>query len=119
MRQKRLGCVIVTNGADQPSGIFTERELLTLLGVPDAMEKPIGDYQTKEFAAVTEDDPIEEVIKAMQAKDQRFVVVIDRCGKAQALTGQKGLMEFIADNFPWQVAVQRVGMGASTMREGA
>jgi hypothetical protein len=56
----------------------------------------------------------------MQTKNLRFVVVTDEDGKAIALTGQKGLMEYVAEHFPQQVMVQRVGVKPySSQREGA
>ena len=40
----------------------------------------------------------------------RFLCVLDEDGRTRvALTGQKGLSEYIADHFPQQVMVQRVG----------
>ena len=55
-----------------------------------------------------------------EARGARFVCELDEQGKVKGLTGQKGLSEYIADHFPEQVMVQRVGgqPGMGT-REGA
>ncbi len=55
-----------------------------------------------------QDDPA-LVLEVMEAKNIRFVVVLDEAGKVAGLTGQKGLMEFIAEHFPGEVMVQRIG----------
>ena len=43
-------------------------------------------------------EPVFAVLKGMQVEDVRFVVVLNEAGKAIALTGQRGLMEYIADH---------------------
>ena len=47
------------------------------------------------------------------------VVVTDDDGRVDALTGQKGLMEYVAEHFPKQVMVQRIGSPVIQDREGA
>ena len=65
-------------------------------------------------------DPIADVLEAMQLKNLRFLCVIDEEGQLAGLTGQKGLMEYVADHFPSQVMVQRIGSKPYiTDREGA
>jgi hypothetical protein len=69
---------------------------------------------------VKQSDPIVNVLLAMQAQNVRFVCVLDDEGRAVALTGQKGLMEYIADHFPGQIMVQRIGCAPYIQqREGA
>jgi len=118
---KRLGCVIVAREDGTPVGTFTEEVLMRLLiNVPDALEETIGDHLTTTWACVKTTDPISAVLNAMQSKGLRFICVTDESGRATALTGQKGLMEYIAEHFPRQVMVQRVGVKSSTeRREGA
>ena len=121
MRGKRLGCLILVDDDQKPVGVFTEGMLRHLLAqnsrvVDDSVEQ----HMATQFPWVTPDDPVITVLEAMQIKNHRFVVVVDGDGKVKALTGQKGLMEYIADYFPEQVLTQRGGAKAPiSEREGA
>jgi CBS domain-containing protein len=122
MRAKRLGCAIVVDEGGKPIGTFSEARLVDLLlSRPSALDEDCVDrHLDKDWAAVRETDPISSVLSAMQSKNLRFVCVTDEGGKAVALTGQKGLMEYVAEHFPQQVLVQRLGgRPATEKREGA
>ncbi len=56
----------------------------------------------------------------MKIKNVRFLCVVDEDRRVVGLTGQKGLMEYVADHFPRQVMVQRIGCTPFlATREGA
>lgn len=121
MCAKRLGCVVVVREDGVPIGTFTERVLIRILAeTPAALDEPVASHLSVRWACVKTTDSISSVLNAMQSKELRFVCVTDAAGKVQGLTGQKGLMEYIAEHFPRQVMVQRVGIKPSTeQREGA
>lgn len=120
MRQKKLGCVVVVDEDGRPLGKFTERLLIKLLlERPGSMDEHVGDHMASAWAHVTKAEPIAKVIDLMKTKKLRFVVIIDDDGRAVALTGQKGVIEYIADHFPRQVMVQRMSSEFfSGQREG-
>ena len=65
-------------------------------------------------------DPIVSVLESLELKNIRFLAVVDEDGRLAGLTGQKGLMEYVADHFPGEVMVQRVGQTPFLhQREGA
>ncbi len=121
MRKRKLGCVIIVDDDDGPLGIFTEGMLrLMLVGNPSAIEEPLGDHMKQDVQWVRLTDPVSRVLQAMQNEKTRFIGVIDSEGRLVGLTGQKGLMEYVAEHFPQQVMVQRVGIPPySVEREGA
>ncbi len=122
MRDKKLGCVIVVDGDDKPVGIFTESALTQLLGRHggQVVNEPIEKHMASPCTWVKLTDPITYVVEAMQLKNVRFICVVDESGRVAGLTGQKGLIEFVADHFPDQVMVQRIGgTPYSNKREGA
>ena len=119
MRTKKLGCVIVTDENRKPVGMFTEGMVTRLLSDdPAAMGRPIREQMANHFPWVKLTDPIVDVLTAMQTKNVRFLCVVDDDGQLAAITGQKGLMEYVADHFP-TVMVQRVGSPVPQEREGA
>jgi CBS domain-containing protein len=122
MREKRLGCAIVVDAAGKPEGMFTEQTLIELLlqdSVPwDTLR--LGECLEKEWHAVPATASVYEVLELIRVHGVRFVCVVDAAGRVVGLTGQKGLSEYIADHFPRQVLVQRLGgkLGQER-REGA
>lgn len=121
MRERRLGCAIVVDSRNKPVGQVTERMVMRLL-----VERPAGLDETAEkimespVKLVPQDAPIGSMIRIMQKDAARYLCVVDEKGRAIGLTGQKGLMEYIAEYFPRQVKVQRLkSFMAWPEREGA
>ena len=121
MRKAELGCVIIVDDRKKPVGIFTEAMLRIAINQnPKCIDDSLADHVATVFPWVATDDPIETVMDAMEVKNHRFVVVLDDTGKIVGLTGQKGLMEYIAEHFSEEVMVQRIGSEAyPAKREGA
>lgn len=121
MRSKQLGCVIVIDNQRKPLGIFTERMLTRLLARNAAiLTETLNEHMSEFWPSVRLTDSIEQVLDAMLEKDMRFLAVIDEEGCLAGLAGQKGLMEYVAEHFPGQVMVQRIGGAPYTQnREGA
>ncbi|MCZ7644049.1 MAG: CBS domain-containing protein [Planctomycetota bacterium] len=110
MKAERLGCVILVDAAGKPTGTFTEEELIRLLARGQAcLAESVGKHRAAAWASVSEDEPVGKVLSLMDSRNLRFVIVTDAAGKAVGLTGQKGLMEYIADHFPREVLVRHVG----------
>jgi CBS domain-containing protein len=121
MRQKKLGCVIAIDEERKPLGMFTECMLTQLMAHdPAALDQPLKEHITERWPWVKLTDPISYVLEAMNVKNVRFLCVIDEDGRLAGLAGQKGLMEYVAEYFPEQVMVQRIGGTPYTHeREGA
>jgi CBS domain-containing protein len=110
MRAEHLGCVIVVDDDQKPQGVFTESMVTGLVAKESLqLDQPVQEQMTVSWPWVKLTDPIREVLYALQAKNIRFLCVIDEEGRVAGLTGQKGLMEYVADHFPGQVMVQRIG----------
>jgi len=121
MRAGKLGCAIVAGKDQKPVGIFTEAMLRHLLvSSPADLDSKVESAMAETYPWVNTTDTIELVLDAMENKNTRFVAVVDADGKVVGLTGQKGLMEYIAEYFPGEVMVQRIGSKPyPSSREGA
>ena len=125
MREKKLGCVIVADSQNKPVGMFTEAMVRHLLvenraQLAENLQDPVQKHMADQFPWAESTDPVVTVLDAMQTKNHRFVCVVDKDGCIAGLTGQKGLMEYIADHFPNLVLTQRAGAKAPlSEREGA
>jgi predicted transcriptional regulator len=85
----------------------------------NGLDEQVGNHLTPDWATVRQSDPIAKAVEAMQKHRMRFVCVTNVEGQAVALTGQKGLMEYIAEHFPQAVLNQTPGTKTSAGREGA
>jgi len=121
MRERQLGCAVITNSEQKPIGMFTEGMLTKLLAAKSlCLDDPIERHMAGQWPWVRLSDPIIDVLRAMELKNIRFICVVDDEGRLAGLTGQKGLMEYIAEHYPGQVMVQRIGgKPYSQTREGA
>lgn len=121
MRSNKLGCAIVLDSDRMPIGLFPESELTKLLCQdPNVINEPLAKFVKKDWPAVQLTDPIERVLAALESHNVRFLIVVDEQGQLAGLTGQKGLMEYVAEHFPGQVNVQRIGGNPYPVnREGA
>ena len=120
LREAGLGCAMVIEDG-QTVGMFTESLLRESFPQnPGVVDEPISAHMARSFPKVYLDDTVDIMLAAMQANNTRFICVVDADETIVGLTGQKGLMEFVAEEYPRQVMVQRIG-DASTMhqREGA
>jgi len=107
MRDHRVGCVIAVDSKGKPVGKFTERLLMkTLLKNAKALEMPIEKLMYDDANVIRKDAPIAEVVGMLEEQELRFLCVTNRAGKAVAITGPRGLMEYVAEHFPRQVKVQ-------------
>lgn len=120
MREADLGCVIVVDDKQQPLGMLTESMLVQLITQNRAaLDEPIRQHMAEQWPKVNRSDRIAFVLEAMETKNVRFIGVLDDAGSVVGLTGQKGLMEYVAEHFPQQVMVRRAGSLPPTEREGA
>ncbi len=121
MRERSLGCAVVVDERGRAVGKFTERVLVQLLLTQeDALDGPVSQHMDEQGCYVRTSDTIAAVLSCMKERGVRFVVVLDDDDRPVGVTGQKGLMAFIADHFPRQVKVQRMRSVVSMdEREGA
>ncbi len=108
MRDSKLGCVFVIDDQGRPMGKFTERQVLKLVCGCVPLDQQVGKHMVKipECGCVRLTDPVVKVLEGMKQTRLRFLCVVDDAGKVVSLTGQKGLMEYVADHFPRQIKVQ-------------
>ena len=109
MRHRQLGCVVVTHQDRRPLGQFTECGLISLLvEQPEAINAPVREHMFDWWASLHQDEPIRRVVSQIHERGLRFIIVLDDHGRAVGLTGQKGLVEYIAEHFAGLVMNQRL-----------
>jgi CBS domain-containing protein len=121
MRERELGCAIVVDDDNRGIGMLTESMIVQMLvHKPVFLDEQVEQHMSAQWPWVKITDPVAEVLEAMTLKNVRFLCVVDDDGRVVGLTGQKGLMEYVAEHFPRQVMVQRIGCAPYLhSREGA
>jgi CBS domain-containing protein len=121
MRKHDIGCAVVVDDQKKPVGMITESMLAEMVAHGTLrLDDPVSTHMADRVPWVRLSDPIADVVEAMQLKNIRILCVVDDRGRSVGLTGQRGLMEYVADHFPGEVMVQRVGQTPYLAdREGA
>lgn len=109
MREGRLGCVVVMSPEGKPLGIFTERKIIKLLlEGTEKLNDSVSDHLITTAGPMPDNAPIGDMVTKMQSDNLRFLAVENPKEKIVSISGQKGLMEYIAEHFPRQIKVQRM-----------
>lgn len=121
MQATSLGCAVIVDESNAPIGIFTEQSLLDALTRDASLDElTVGGLTDPGFLVIKQSDPILRVWNAVARDGLRFVCVTDDDGKFIGVTGQRGLAEYLAESFPQEVLVQRLGSTPwMQQREGA
>ncbi|MEX1137862.1 MAG: CBS domain-containing protein [Bacteroidota bacterium] len=120
MKQKRIGCVVVTE-KEKLVGILTERDiLLKVAGVSGAEKKKVREIMTPDPEVFEPDDSIAFVLNAMHVGGYRHIPVVDEGGKPLAVISVKDIVGFILDHFAEDVLnLPPKPMRTTDQREGA
>ncbi|MEZ6063175.1 MAG: CBS domain-containing protein [Planctomycetaceae bacterium] len=121
MRAAGLGCVIAVDENEKAVGIFTEGILRH--GLSDGasyLDEPLEDQIVARLPWVLPTDSVRMVLEAMEEHNIRFIAVLDENHHVLGITGQKSLMEFVAEYFPHEVLTHDpTGREVSVKKEGA
>lgn len=121
MREQKLGAALIVDDAGKPVGMFNEKLLISLLyRKPEGYDEPVSYHMTTNLVCVKQSDKIAELIATMQQRKLRWICVVDDQGKAVALTGLRGVMEYVVEHFPRSVLGHPIRSKLSiNEREGA
>jgi len=103
MHEAQVGALIVVDGKDRPSGIFSERDLLRVM--PDApLHARITEVMTREPLALPEHTPCYEAALLMMEHRIRHVLVTDEQERLIGVVSERDLF-----------SLQRLGLGELTV----
>jgi CBS domain-containing protein len=120
MQEKKLGCLLVTEGG-KLVGIFTERDVLTrVFGRSDLDALRVKDVMTANPEAFQPDDSIAYVLNAMSVGGYRHVPVVDEQKIPLAVISVRDIVSFIIEHFPEEVLnLPPEPIRSTEQREGA
>ena len=119
MRNASHGCAIVCRDG-KIVGIFTERDLLRVIGGGGSLETPLSSAMTAQPRTVSVDDTLFSATRWMDQGGYRRLPVIDSSGAAVGIIDVKAIAQFLVEHFP--AAVYNQASHAQSLaknREGA
>ena len=121
MRSAGLGCIIAVDQDNRAAGIFTEAMLRHALNESVAvLDDALASQIVTRLPWVLPTDEVKLVLDAMEENNIRFIAVLNEEHRVIGITGQKTMMEFVADTFPHEVMTQNVtDIPPSLQKEGA
>mgnify|MGYP001554562126 CR=1 FL=1 len=95
---KKIGCLMVTDGMNKYLGTFTERDYArkVVLKGRSSKETTVGEIMDP-HPSVTEDSTIEECMEKTSAKGFRHLPVMDRKGNLIGVVSISDVVKFIID----------------------
>ncbi len=104
MKEKKVGCALVSDDKGGIVGIFTERDVLRKV-VPDeaGFSRPVETFMSPSPKVLKMDQSIASVIKLMGEKRYRNLPVIDFRGQVAGYINIKDVVRYLASFFPCEV----------------
>lgn len=99
MKEKNVGCVLVTEG-QKPAGIVTDRDVtLRFWGEDEQARKNLKakDLMTKPVHTISEDAGVHELVKAFSESKSRRVLVTNNAGASVGILSTDDVLPLLAD----------------------
>lgn len=99
MAESNIGSIIINNTDGTIGGIFTERDLLKIIGKEgtEALEQSISLHMTAKVKTVTLDTPLAVGFALMRLSKFRHLVIADDKKKCIGIVSIKDVMEYTLD----------------------
>jgi CBS domain-containing protein len=91
MHKEGVGSVVIVSPEGKVLGIFTERDLVKLVGEGKPLTSKIGDVMTRDPVTVFEDDTITKAVTIMAERRIRHLPVTDREGRLKGVISARDI----------------------------
>jgi len=98
MRERKIGCLLVTDSKGKLSGIFTERDLLYKVAgkVEDLAGRPISQYMTHDPEVIRGDQLLASALQRMMVGDLRHLPLVDRERRPKRVLSSRDIINYVA-----------------------
>ncbi|MBW2493947.1 MAG: CBS domain-containing protein [Deltaproteobacteria bacterium] len=98
MREKKIGCVLVTDSDGRLRGIFTERDLLHKVAgkVEDLAAHSVSQYMTRNPEVVREDQLLASALQRMMVGDLRHLPIVDEQSRPRKIMSSRDAIGYWA-----------------------
>lgn len=91
MKENNIGSVLIVD-AGKLVGIFTERDLLTMVASGAGLGKKLGDVMTRNVITVKPEDPVVKAVCKMVEHNIRHVPVVDDSGAPLGMVSARDVL---------------------------
>lgn len=101
MNSRNVGTLVVLDKEKRPIGMLTDRDLAVrvLAKAGDPIQTIVGEVMTASLRTVTENTPIEDVLRAMRLGRCRRLPVVDSAGKLVGLVSVDDILDLLISEF--------------------
>jgi CBS domain-containing protein len=98
MRERRIGCLLVTDQKGKLSGILTERDLLYKVAGKDLdlAGEPVSRYMTHDPEIIRADQLIASALQRMMVGDLRHLPLVDAEGHPERILSSRDIINYLA-----------------------
>jgi len=105
LKEKRIGCVVITDEADRLVGIFTERDIILKLDLENLnSEQLLAELMTKDLKTASMTDSIAFVLQLMSQGGFRHVPIVDENNFAVGLISVKDIIDAVVNRITKEIA---------------
>ena len=98
MREKRIGCLLVTDAGGKLSGILTERDLLNKVAgqVDDLARHAVREFMVPRPETVRADELLAYALQRMKVGDHRHLPLVDEEGRPTQIISSRDIINYLA-----------------------
>ena len=98
MRERKIGCLLVTDHEGILSGIFTERDLLYKVAGKDVnlAAEPVSRYMTHDPEVIRGDQLLASALQRMMVGDLRHLPLVDSEGRPEKVLSSRDIINYLA-----------------------
>ena len=97
MREKKTGCMLITDQQGRLSGILTERDLLNKVAgvVEDLAAHPVSRFMSHDPETVQADQLLASALQRMKVGDLRYLPLVDDQGRPRAIISSGDIINYL------------------------
>jgi CBS domain-containing protein len=97
MRERKIGCLLVTDREGKLCGIFTERDLLYKVAgmVDDLSAHPMNNYMTHDPEVIHGDQLLASALQRMMVGDLRHLPLVDSEGRPEKILSSRDIIDYV------------------------
>ncbi|MEM4558857.1 MAG: CBS domain-containing protein [Acidilobaceae archaeon] len=92
MYRENIGSIIVTSPEGRVLGIFTEKDLVRVIGEGKPLSTKLGEVMTKDPTTVREEDTIVKAVTILSEKRIRHLPIVDSEGRIKGVVSVRDIV---------------------------
>ena len=97
MRERKIGCMLVTDREGRLCGIFTERDLINRVAgaVEDLAAVPVSRFMSHRPETVRADQLLASALQRMKVGDLRYLPLVDDQGRPREIISSRDIINYL------------------------